>query len=132
VTLEERGEHVIDAPTVQYIEHGVAGRVARPGRMIEISARRWLTKLPTDDASSAMERTNVTEDDEGKQVVNTRGEKVGMVSEVRDGTAYVNPDPGITDSIRSRLGWGDADQDDYRLDRDRIATVTDDEIRLKK
>jgi hypothetical protein len=79
-----------------------------------------------------MERTNVTEDDEGKQVVNTRGEKVGMVSEVRDGTAYVNPDPGITDSIRSRLGWGDADQDDYRLDRDRIATVTDDEIRLKK
>ncbi|AEN06396.1 hypothetical protein [Halolamina sp.] len=79
-----------------------------------------------------MERTNVTEDDEGKQVVNTRGEKVGMVSEVRDGTAYVNLDPGITDSIRSRLGWGDADQDDYRLDRDRIATVTDDEIRLKK
>jgi len=79
-----------------------------------------------------MDRNNVTEDDEGKQVVNTRGEKVGMVSDVRDGTAYVNPDPGITDSIRSRLGWSDADQDDYRLDRDRIDTITDDQIRLEE
>lgn len=78
-----------------------------------------------------MERTNVTEDDEGKKVVNTRGDKVGMVSEVRDGTAYVNPDPGITDTIRSKLGWEDADADDYSLDESRIASVTDDEIRLK-
>ncbi|EJN60953.1 bacterio-opsin activator domain-containing protein [Halogranum rubrum] len=38
----------------------------------------------------------VTEDDEGKRVVDSHGETVGMVSEVKNGTAYVDPDPGIT------------------------------------
>lgn len=79
-----------------------------------------------------MARTNVMDDDEGKMVTNANGKKVGIVSEVRDGMAYVDPDPGITDSIRSRLGWGDADQDDYRLERNRIGSITDDEIKLKK
>lgn len=78
-----------------------------------------------------MERTNVTEDDEGKKVVNTRGDKIGMVTEIRHGTAYVNPDPGITDTIRSKLGWDEADEDDYALDESRIASVNDNEIRLK-
>ncbi len=78
-----------------------------------------------------MQRTSVTDDDEGKRVVNTNGEKIGMVTEVRDGKAYVDPDPGITDTIRSKLGWGDADGDDYLLETSRIDTITDDEIRLK-
>nr|WP_049967544.1 hypothetical protein [Haloferax prahovense] len=73
----------------------------------------------------------VTEDDEGKRVVNSHGETIGMVSEVKNGTAYVDPDPGITDKIRSKLGWGDADKDNYVLKASRINTVTDDEIRLK-
>lgn len=78
-----------------------------------------------------MARMHVTDDDEGKPVVDSSGEKIGMVTEVTSGTAHVNPDPGITDMIRSKLGWGDADQDDYRLDSNRIDTVTDDEVRLK-
>lgn len=78
-----------------------------------------------------MERTKITEDDEGKRVVNATGKKVGMVSGVQTGTAYVDPDPGITDSIRSKLGWGNVDQDDFTLQEDRIETITDDEIRLK-
>jgi hypothetical protein len=78
-----------------------------------------------------MERKHVTDDDEGKAVVDAHGEKIGMVTEVRSGTAYVNADPGITDTIRSKLGWGDADQEDYALEENRIHTVTDDEIRLK-
>jgi hypothetical protein len=78
-----------------------------------------------------MVRNTITEDDEGKNVVDAHGEKVGMVSEVRNGTAYVNADPGITDSIRSKLGWGDASKDDYALKSTRVDTVTDDEIRLK-
>ena len=78
-----------------------------------------------------MERTNITDDDEGKRVVNSTGEKIGMVTGVRAGTAYVDPDPGITDSIRSKLGWGDVDQDDFALQEDRIEAITDDEIRLK-
>lgn len=79
-----------------------------------------------------MERKHVTDDDEGKDVVDSSGRKIGMVTEVKSGTAYVNADPGLTDAIRSKLGWGDADEDDYALEKNRIATITDDEIRLKK
>lgn len=75
---------------------------------------------------------DVTDDDEGKDVVNERGEKIGIVSDVRHGTAYVDPDPGLTDEIKSKLGWGDVDDDDYPLQEARIREVTDDEIRLRE
>ncbi|MDZ5810630.1 PRC-barrel domain containing protein [Halorubrum sp. AD140] len=78
-----------------------------------------------------MVRTKISDDDEGKRVVNSRGKKIGMVTEVKNGTAYVDPDPGIADSIRSRLGWGDADDDNYELESRRIDRITDDEIHLK-
>lgn len=79
-----------------------------------------------------MDRTEPTDEDEGKKVVNANGEKIGIVSEVSDGTAMVNPDPGITDTITSKLGWGEADEGDYKLSLNRIHTITDDEIRLKE
>lgn len=78
-----------------------------------------------------MPRKNVTDEDEGKRVVDSGGRKIGKVSEVRSGRAYVDVDPGLTDSIRSKLDWGNADQDDYELEENRIRTVTDDEVRLK-
>lgn len=78
-----------------------------------------------------MERKHVTDDDQGKAVVDSGGREIGMVTEVKSGTAYVDADPGLTDSIRSKLGWGDADEEDYALEESRIHTVTDDEIRLK-
>ncbi|WP_328587671.1 PRC-barrel domain containing protein [Halosimplex salinum] len=74
--------------------------------------------------------TTISDDDQGKPVLDSSGEKIGVVSEVRAGTAYVDPDPGITDTVKSRLGWSDADADDFPLDDSEIATVTDDEIRL--
>ncbi len=80
---------------------------------------------------NAMERDHVTDDDEGKAVVDSHGEKIGMITEVRSGTAYVDADPGIAETIRSKLGWGKADQDDYPLENTRIHTITDDEVRLK-
>lgn len=79
-----------------------------------------------------MERHNITEDDEGKRVVNSTGDTVGMVSDVRSGTAYVDPDPGIGDKVRSKLGWEDADAEDYPLHSSSIDTITDDEVRLKR
>ena len=79
----------------------------------------------------AMERNLITDDDQGKTVVDSSGEKLGMVTEVRSGKAYVDADPGLTDSIRSKLGWSDADDSDYALEENRIDSVTDDEIRLK-
>jgi hypothetical protein len=73
---------------------------------------------------------NITDEDEGKKVVDATGEKIGIVSGVRGGTAYVDPDPGLAENLKSRLGWGDVDQDDYPLEESHIETVMDDEIRL--
>ncbi len=75
---------------------------------------------------------NFTDDDEGKRVVNADGEEIGMITGVEHGTAHVDPDPGITDSVRSKLGWGDADEDTYALDDDNVDSITDDEVRLQR
>lgn len=71
-----------------------------------------------------------SEDDEGKSVV-MGDEKVGMVTSVEHGTAYVDPDPGITDRIKATLDWGDRDEDTYPLQEDAVDTITDDEVRLR-
>ncbi|QLG62532.1 PRC-barrel domain containing protein [Halorarum salinum] len=79
-----------------------------------------------------MSQRSITEEDEGKRVVNENGDEIGMVSDVRGGTAYVDPDAGLGDTVLSKLGWSDADEDDYPLDRSKIESITDDEIRLKR
>lgn len=75
-------------------------------------------------------RTTLSEDDKGKSIVTSNGEEVGMVKDVQAGRAFVDPDPGITDSIRSMLGWGDAQEGDYELNADRVERITDDEVVL--
>lgn len=75
---------------------------------------------------------NFTGDDEGKRVVNANGEEIGMVKEVSGGAVHVDPDPGITDTIKSKLGWGDDDADTYRLDESNVESISDDEVRLRR
>ena len=79
-----------------------------------------------------MSGTTVNESDEGKKIVNAHGDVIGVVSGVRGGTAYVDPDPGVTDKIMSKLGWSSTDDEDYPLNQSKIDAVTDDEIRLKR
>ncbi|MFB1062913.1 hypothetical protein [Natrinema sp. H-ect4] len=74
----------------------------------------------------------ITDDDVGKSVVNADGDEVGMVADVQHGTAHVEPDPGITDSIKATLGWGDSGEDTYPLQEAAIGRVTDDEIHLER
>lgn len=74
-------------------------------------------------------RTHVTDEDEGKEVVYEE-ETVGRVVEVDDGTAYVDPDPSITETIKSKLGWAEADEESFALDESSIADIDDDQIRL--
>lgn len=74
-------------------------------------------------------RTHITADDEGKKVVYD-GNTIGRVVEVEGETAYVDPDPGITETISSKLGWADADAESVALDEDSIVEVTDDEVRI--
>jgi hypothetical protein len=75
---------------------------------------------------------DITEHDEGKKVVNKAGKEIGMVSKVEGQNVHVDPDPGLTDTIKSKLGWGDADDDTYALNQTDIASVTDDEVRLTR
>lgn len=79
-----------------------------------------------------MDEPVITEDDQGKDIVNADGDKMGVVKEIRNDMAYVDPDPGLGDSIMSKLGWSGADQEDYPLERSRIEEVTDDQIRLRR
>lgn len=79
-----------------------------------------------------MSQQAITENDEGKRVVDADGKKLGIVSGVRSGTAYVDPDPGIGDTIMSKLGWENIDEDDYPLDHGDVELITEDEIKLRR
>lgn len=75
----------------------------------------------------------ITEEDEGKKVV--RGDDtVGRIVDVEHGTAYVDPDPGLTETLMSKLGWGDeaGDKDTYPLQESAIERRDDDAIHLKE
>jgi len=73
----------------------------------------------------------ITEDEEGKSVLSSDGEEVGVVIDVQYGTARVEPDPGLTDELKAKVGFGDTDEESYPLQEERIETITDDEIRLR-
>jgi hypothetical protein len=75
---------------------------------------------------------NFSDDDEGKRVVNANGDRIGIVQSVERGTAHVDPDPGVTDTIKSKLGWGDSDAETYALDDDTVDSITDDEVHLRQ
>ena len=75
--------------------------------------------------------TTFADSDEGKRVIDSRGDEIGRIVEVRGDSAYVDPDPGIGDTIRSKLGWNSPDGDSYRLEARHVDTVTGEEIRLR-
>ena len=74
--------------------------------------------------------TTITQDVDGNSIVHD-GETVGIVTAVERGTAMVEPDPGLSEKLRSMLGWSD-DEDAYPLQEAAVAEVTDGEIRLKR
>jgi hypothetical protein len=82
--------------------------------------------------SAMQDNVTLTADDEGKNVINASGDQVGRVIEVEHGNAYVDPDPGLTDTIRSKLGWGEGDEESYQLDTSSIESVSDNEIHLRR
>lgn len=73
----------------------------------------------------------ITESDEGKKVIHG-DDAVGLVTDVKDGDAYVDPDPGITDTVMAKLGWSDTDQDTFQLREEQIDRVTDNAIHLRE
>ena len=76
---------------------------------------------------------DLTDDDRDKDVVTAGGTRVGTVSGVQDGQARVTPDNdsgGLTDKIKSMLGWDDSDED-QTLRNDDVDSVNDNEVRLR-
>ena len=78
-----------------------------------------------------MTRETITTDEEGKRVLNTDGTEVGRIVEVRDGRAYVDPDPSLADTIKAKLGWGEATEGAHPLDAGSIEEITDDAVYLR-
>jgi hypothetical protein len=74
-----------------------------------------------------------TEDDEGSSVFDADREKIGVVVEVRDGDAYVEPEPSLTEELKAKLDWGshEADEDAYALESSWVAEIEDGEILLR-
>lgn len=72
----------------------------------------------------------LTDAEKGKTVVTEEGDELGQITSVRNNMAAVKPDPGLTDQLRARLGWGSSDSDDetYRLQAADVSNVTDDTV----
>jgi hypothetical protein len=77
-------------------------------------------------------RTTGREGDEGKVVRNATGEEVGRVMAVEQGKVHVKPDAGLTDNIRSKLGWMAEGEETYELTASNIEEITENEVRLEE
>ncbi|ELY70048.1 hypothetical protein [Natrinema versiforme] len=73
----------------------------------------------------------LSRDDQGKAVLDESGQQIGMVAEVEDQTAYVDPEPGLTDRLKARLDWGSHGDDDYPVESSQITEITDDEVVIR-
>ncbi|ELY43341.1 hypothetical protein [Natronorubrum sulfidifaciens] len=71
-------------------------------------------------------------EDEGKFLMDVRGEQIGIVTEIDpiEQVAYVDPDPSLTNAWLQSLGHGDAGEDDLEIPAENIETITDSEIRV--
>lgn len=75
--------------------------------------------------------SDLTEDEVANVVVDGEGERIGVVTDVEDGTAYVDPDDDLAGPLKTKLDWGATTEDAYPLRNDAVGEVTDDEIRLR-
>ncbi len=71
-----------------------------------------------------------TKEDVGKTVVDARGDSVGKIVDTQGGSAYVEPDPGLLDEVKSHLGWRGGMEDNQELLGKYVEEVTADEVRL--
>ncbi|WP_440769299.1 hypothetical protein [Natronorubrum sp. DTA28] len=71
-------------------------------------------------------------EDEGKFLMDVRGEQIGIVTEVDpiEQVAYVDPEPTLTNAWIQSLGRGGAGDDDLEIPSDNIETITDSEVRV--
>lgn len=74
--------------------------------------------------------TTITGDEEGKVVKDANGDRIGTVTEVDEGTMYVEPVPDVNATVRRVLGWNE-ESDGYPLRDQSIATISESVVRLR-
>ena len=73
-----------------------------------------------------------TDEQVGKRVVDQDGVEVGTVTEVRDGSLYVEVAPDADRETLSNLRWdGTVNRDVYHLQSTFVSNVREDTIRLR-
>ncbi len=126
-TIETTADSEIDRG-----EHADRGHRAGPMTGMEHSTGSE-TGADADADVAAGESTPIelSADDQGKDVVDERGETIGIITEVDEGMAYVDPQPGVTDRLKARLDWGGHSDDEYPIEPAQITEITDDEIVIR-
>ncbi len=72
----------------------------------------------------------LSDDDRGKTVV-AGSKRIGVVTDVAGGRAYVDVDPDhVDDGLRDALGWED-DEAEHTIDEDDVTAVQNAEVRLR-
>jgi hypothetical protein len=79
--------------------------------------------------------TVLSNEDEGKFLMDVRGEQIGIVSEVDTEAqkAYVDPEPGVSEVLESvikSVSIDNREEDDIEILANDVATVTDTELRV--
>jgi sporulation protein YlmC with PRC-barrel domain len=130
---------IVDEETVPAGGVGEA-RADEPTETTETTATAETSETPgatpeaTDDEYAEGEavgsEVDLSNDDIGKTVVDEHGTDVGIVSDVDADRVHVNPDAGITERIKSSLGWGDT-EDTYAIGTEQIDRIDDDRVVLR-
>jgi len=79
--------------------------------------------------------TVLSPEDDGKFLMDVRGEQIGIVTKVdpKEQKAYVDPEPGLIESLKAFSKTVDIDkreEDDIEILASDVATVTDSELRV--
>lgn len=79
--------------------------------------------------------TVLSPEDDGKFLMDVRGEQIGIVTKVdpEEQTAYVDPEPGFIDALKASfksVAIDEKNEDDIEIFADDVATVTDTELRV--
>lgn len=60
------------------------------------------------------------------------GTRIGRVTKTMGSTAHVEPESGLSQSIRRRLGWAEEGEGTYELDTSTVEKISGDEIHLRE
>lgn len=72
----------------------------------------------------------LSEEDEGKRVVDADGTEVGVVADVQHGTAHVEADEDRVEEMKTRFDAGEYGENTYALQDDDVDSVDDDRLVL--